>query len=108
MAAIAETEGLRLLRPLLGVPKARLLATLEAAGQPWLEDPSNRDPRFARTGLRLRPGFPAVTWWRKGCHEAQARATRDAQLAAFLAEAAVPHALGWVQLDLERWRALPE
>ena len=48
----ASSTGLRLLRPLLGVPKARLLATLEAAGQPWLEDPSNLAPTFARGRLR--------------------------------------------------------
>ncbi|HLU65659.1 MAG TPA: tRNA lysidine(34) synthetase TilS, partial [Kofleriaceae bacterium] len=41
MPAVRELAGLRLLRPLLGVPKARLVATLEAAGQAWLEDPSN-------------------------------------------------------------------
>ncbi len=39
-------------RPLLGVPKARLAATLSAAGQSWIEDPSNRNPAFARTRVR--------------------------------------------------------
>jgi tRNA(Ile)-lysidine synthase len=41
-----------LLRPLLRVPKARLIATLRAAHISHSEDPSNRDPRFARTRLR--------------------------------------------------------
>jgi tRNA(Ile)-lysidine synthase len=41
-----------LLRPLLGIPKARLVATLRAAGISHSEDPSNRDPRFARARLR--------------------------------------------------------
>jgi len=41
-----------LLRPLLHIPKARLLATLRAAGIAYSEDPSNRDPRFTRTRLR--------------------------------------------------------
>lgn len=108
MPAVAEVAGLRLLRPLLGVPKRRLLATLEAVGQPWLEDPSNGDPRFARTALRLRPHFPARRWWRDGRREAQARTAREARLAAFLAAAACPHPLGWVRLDLERWRGLPD
>ena len=39
-------------RPLLGIPKARLVATLEAAGLGWIEDPSNRDPAFERVRLR--------------------------------------------------------
>jgi len=41
-----------LVRPLLGVPKARLLATLRSAGIAYSEDPSNRDPRFTRARLR--------------------------------------------------------
>jgi tRNA(Ile)-lysidine synthase len=42
-----------LVRPLLDVPKSRLIATLKAANIAFAEDPSNRDPRFARTRLRL-------------------------------------------------------
>ena len=38
----------RLVRPLLDLPKARLIATLQAAGIAHAEDPSNADPRFAR------------------------------------------------------------
>ena len=41
-----------LVRPLLRVPKARLVATLRAAGIAHSEDPSNLDPRFTRTRLR--------------------------------------------------------
>ncbi|CAM5777296.1 tRNA(Ile)-lysidine synthase [Labrys miyagiensis] len=40
------------LRPLLGTPKARLVATLSAADVPWIEDPSNRNGRFERVRLR--------------------------------------------------------
>jgi len=43
---------LRLVRPLLAIPKARLVATLRAAKIPFTEDPSNRDPRFTRARLR--------------------------------------------------------
>ncbi len=52
MAPLVETPDLRILRPLLGVPRARLRAGLRAAGLDWLEDPSNRDPRFGRSRLR--------------------------------------------------------
>ena len=41
-----------LVRPLLDVPKARLVATLQAAEIDFADDPSNRDPRFARARLR--------------------------------------------------------
>jgi tRNA(Ile)-lysidine synthase len=45
-------------RPLLSIPKSRLLATLAAAGIPFADDPSNRDPRFTRP--RLRALMPAL------------------------------------------------
>lgn len=47
-----------LVRPLLTVTKARLVATLQAAGIAFSDDPSNRDPRFARA--RLRTVMPAL------------------------------------------------
>jgi tRNA(Ile)-lysidine synthase len=43
---------IKLVRPLLDVPKMRLVATLRAAKIPFADDPSNRDPRFTRTRLR--------------------------------------------------------
>lgn len=47
-----------LVRPLLGVPKSRLIATLRAARVAFSEDPSNSDPRFTRA--RLRALLPAL------------------------------------------------
>ncbi len=47
-----------LVRPLLRIPKTRLIATLEAAGVAYSEDPTNRDPRFTRA--RLRTFMPAL------------------------------------------------
>lgn len=41
-----------LFRPLLDLPKSRLIATLKAAKIPFADDPSNRDPRFTRARLR--------------------------------------------------------
>ncbi|HEV2302682.1 MAG TPA: tRNA lysidine(34) synthetase TilS [Stellaceae bacterium] len=52
MSAIRELDGCRLLRPLLGFAKARLAALLRDESQPFLSDPSNRDPAFARARLR--------------------------------------------------------
>ena len=42
----------RLIRPFLDVPKARLVATLDHAGITYASDPSNADPRFTRVRLR--------------------------------------------------------
>jgi tRNA(Ile)-lysidine synthase len=47
-----------LLRPLLHIPKSRLVATLKVAGIAYAEDPSNKDPRFTRP--RLRTLMPAL------------------------------------------------
>ena len=52
MAPVACHGGVRLLRPLLDFPKARLLATLRRRGLAWLEDPSNAAPRFRRSAAR--------------------------------------------------------
>jgi tRNA(Ile)-lysidine synthase len=57
-----EKEGgereIVLLRPFLSIPKARLIATLAAAGIPFADDPSNADPRFTR--VRMRALMPAL------------------------------------------------
>lgn len=101
MPAIREVEGLRLLRPLLGTPKARLLATLRQRGIDWIEDPSNRDPRFARSRLRAAP--PVLPADDLGA----ARAEEDRRLAVLMAERARPHPLGFVRFDVEGLDRLP-
>lgn len=61
MAATSPYPGeqeLMLARPLLSIPKARLIATLDKAGIPYADDPSNRDPRHTR--VRLRSLMPAL------------------------------------------------
>lgn len=44
--------GLILLRPFLGLPKERLLATAASLGVPFVQDPSNKSDNFARVRLR--------------------------------------------------------
>ena len=50
--ATPRNDDVLLVRPLLDIPKARLIATLRAAKIPFADDPSNRDPRFTRARLR--------------------------------------------------------
>lgn len=52
MASLDERDGVRVLRPLLGMPRAALAAAVEAAGHPWVEDESNEDARFQRIRFR--------------------------------------------------------
>jgi tRNA(Ile)-lysidine synthase len=97
IARVAETPDLRILRPVLDVPRTRLAATLRAANQPWIEDPANRDPRFSRSRVRsliatgLAIAAPAARF-------ARARAEREAGVAAGLAGAVALYPEGWAVL----------
>jgi tRNA(Ile)-lysidine synthase len=57
-APMPGARDILLIRPLLQVAKRRLLATLKAAKVPYADDPTNRDPRFARP--RWRTVMPAL------------------------------------------------
>jgi tRNA(Ile)-lysidine synthase len=52
ISVVPQDDSLSLVRPLLDISKSRLIATLRAAGVSYADDPSNRDPRFARARLR--------------------------------------------------------
>ena len=58
MARETEREGVWLARPLLDVPKSRLVATLGKAKIAFADDPTNRDMSFTRP--RLRALMPAL------------------------------------------------
>jgi tRNA(Ile)-lysidine synthase len=52
MRPISMRCGVALIRPMLGLSKSWLIGLAKREGWPFFEDPSNRDPRFARTRLR--------------------------------------------------------
>jgi len=52
MTASADLDGVALLRPLLGVAKRDLVAYCEGHDLAYARDPSNEDPRYARTRMR--------------------------------------------------------
>jgi len=104
-----------LVRPLLDVAKARLIATLRAANIPCADDPSNRDPRFARARLRaLAPalaaeGLDARRFALLGRRVRRAEAAIDfavAAAAAALSESAWSER-GPIRLEAEGFAALP-
>jgi tRNA(Ile)-lysidine synthase len=107
MPAVRELAGLRLLRPFLTVPKARLLATLEALDQPWLEDPSNLAPSFARGLLRRGAGLDAARLARQAADQARRRAEDDKRTAAWLACNARIDPAGFVLLSEDALRSAP-
>ena len=107
MAAVRELAGLRLLRPFLTVPKARLLATLKTLDQPWLEDPSNLAPSFARGRLRRSAGLDAPRLARRAAQQARRRAALDERAAAWLACNARIDPAGFVLLAGDALRSAP-
>jgi tRNA(Ile)-lysidine synthase len=58
MARQSERDGVVLGRPLLQIPKPRLVATLKKAGIGFADDPTNRDSSFTRP--RFRALMPAL------------------------------------------------
>ena len=51
LAGIPPVRG-RIIRPLIECPRAEIVAALEGAGLAWVEDPTNRDPKFVRNRIR--------------------------------------------------------
>jgi tRNA(Ile)-lysidine synthase len=112
-ALAPESAGrLRLLRPLLQAPKLRLRATLEAMGQEWIEDPSNRDLRHERVRWRrLMPlleagGVDAGRLAAAAARLGDERGALDRAAASWLAAAAMPSGLGHVVVDLNGYPTL--
>ena len=101
-----------LVRPLLDVTKARLIATLRKARVAYADDPSNRDPRFTRA--RLRAAMPALE--REGLKAERlallARRVRRAESALEAAVDEMARAIAWpeggpVALPAGRFAELP-
>ncbi|MCJ2084686.1 tRNA lysidine(34) synthetase TilS [Methylobacterium sp. E-005] len=113
-AARPLAPGIGLGRPFLALPKAALVAWCEARGIPYLRDPGNADPRFARGRLRaawpileregLTPGRLARLAQRAARDEAALRAAAGQALDA----ARLPAADGTLRLDGTVLAALPE
>jgi len=59
MASSSKRNGIILARPLLTYPKADLLAFCEMKAHPFIGDPSNSDPAYARTRIRRLSGLLA-------------------------------------------------
>ncbi|HZW16533.1 MAG TPA: tRNA lysidine(34) synthetase TilS, partial [Brevundimonas sp.] len=57
-----EGRGLMLLRPMLDVRRRELRDWLTGRGTDWIDDPSNSDPKYARSRARasLLPGQPTL------------------------------------------------
>ncbi|MBY0354257.1 MAG: tRNA lysidine(34) synthetase TilS [Rickettsiales bacterium] len=114
MQPIAYRHDVRLLRPLLDVPKATILHWMDAHAQVWIEDASNATPRYHRNRLRaVTPILEAEGMSPKRLRESLLlwRQTRDflhGQAHEFLASHVVISEAGFARLALEAWRILPK
>jgi tRNA(Ile)-lysidine synthase len=106
--------GIPVLRPLLDMPKARLVATLESQDLDWIEDASNLDSRFERVRLRQALAGAATLGLRADALALTARRLRRARAALdqatgrFLADAVTVHDAGHCRLDQETLIKAPE
>ncbi len=105
VALVREGAHARLIRPLLDVPRGDLAAYLTALGQDWIEDPSNRDPAFARVRLRglaahlEEDGLDAAALAGLAARFGGIRHDLEARIAALLARTVEPHPAGFATVD---------
>jgi len=113
MAPVTERPEVRLLRPVLDIPRARLRATLRSAGQSCIEDPSNEEEAFKRVRLRrlapdmaaegMTPDRLAATALRLG----RARDALETATATILARSTRLYPEGYGELDIWPLRDAP-
>jgi tRNA(Ile)-lysidine synthase len=100
ISAVRELAQLRLVRPLLDVPRARLAALLDAEGQEYLQDPSNRNPAFERSHLRMGMGDSERDVALAGVRtNAALRVARERALGDLLARTVILHPAGFALID---------
>lgn len=102
MPAITERPGVRLLRPLLAVPRAALADFLRREGQAWIDDPSNRDRRYRRVHMRAALGGDSALSKRIADSAAElgrTRAALEAGVADCLVRAVTLHPEAYASLD---------
>jgi len=114
MVRVSQFEGIVLMRPLLDVPKVRLVATLDAIGVSHADDPSNRDPRFTRARLRAimprlaEEGLDARRLAQLATRLRRASAAVEAAVDQAARDAGAPwDAQGPIALELEKFARLP-
>lgn len=107
MAAIREFQDLRLLRPLLGINKKRLTATLDRMGQHWIDDPSNRNLAFTRNRIRHK-GLDIQALYRQAVDRGRRRRTRDHEIQAALVRIVKIDPAGFATVAPDQLSDLPD
>lgn len=107
-------EGLHLLRPLLGLRKARLEASLRARGLSWCADPSNRDEKYKRSRLRRimglleDEGLSPDRLVETAAHLRRARQALEVTVNGFADEHVTHHPAGPARVERQAYAGLPD
>ncbi len=107
-----ETNGIKIIRPLLGFSRARLRATCEDFGVQWIEDPSNKCGKYLRVKLRAfedalaAEGLTPERLARTLGKLADAKEALQFYAAQAFASAVTTDADG-ASLDIEKWKQYP-
>ena len=114
---LVDAEGatsVRLLRPLLDVPRATLRAIVTKSGLEAIEDPSNDNPKFDRVKVRQMAealsslGLSAQRLADTASNMARAKAALDAETEAFLAGNSRVYVTGCIEMKAPLYLALPQ
>lgn len=117
LAAIAPESirsDVRILRPLLRVPKTDLVATCEEKCQDWIEDPSNTSDASTRVRLRKimavleQEGLSRDRLLKTVDHMARAKCAIDSAVDDLLNDASRQNDVGEISLDISAVVAAPE
>lgn len=106
MAAVRDMQGLRLLRPLLGIDKESLEGHLQSMHQLWINDPSNDSLHFTRNRLR-RSKLDVQALVEEAEREGMRRRDADRHAAAALVQHAALDPAGFATLDAAGFNDLP-
>jgi tRNA(Ile)-lysidine synthase len=107
MSTIIEKQYLRILRPLLTIPKARLNQFLMDKGQEWIEDPSNTKPQFQRNKIRQLILHKDLDVIQNQSGLQKYRQSFERWLNCFLAHSSRVHPFGFAELKMSPFLMLP-
>ena len=114
MRAQLARDGITHTRPFLGWRKSELIAVCEAQGLNYIRDPSNEDPRFARTQMRRltgqleEAGLGPETFARLAARAARAEAALADSTEHLRAEAVLRQTDETSELNAKRLKNAPE
>jgi tRNA(Ile)-lysidine synthase len=114
MRAQLSRDGITHTRPFLSLRKSELIAVCEAQGLNYIRDPSNEDPRFARTQMRRltgqleEAGLGPETFARLAARAARAEAALAESTEHLKAEAVLRHTDETTELNAKKLKNAPE